>query len=335
MKSDKNINLNMAISKILKKNKYAKNFYKYRKNTEIRDLMELNEKEIDNYTFLLKMTNDYKKRYDTKEKEPLIIRNPDINYTLSREFFEEVYNDIKIVDFIKNEYIPLTSIILESEKQTNSFKLEQLKNLLYIVSIEKYTNFNDKIECELNNIKFGYGKENQIINCLNYEEVKNDEIQLYIKLIKSFIMQDIDFNELVTNYIEDYLRNRVSIELIVDCLKVIGISKKMDESILNQIYCFYLVMVTKNQTTKKQAIELIDIFSNTKYEDKILKNIEILSTDCTYDIARKILENLKMYDYKKIISILNILKENMNINIRTMTENYENNICNKKKLKDK
>ena len=326
--ADKNVNLNMAIAKILQKNINEEKFKKYREKPAIKELLLFEKEVIDNYSFLSKMIENYKDVYIEKEKKPNIIRISDINYILSREFFIDVCNDEKIVKLIEDEYISLVGNILESEKQTNTFKLKQLKNLLYISSIDKYKKNNNKIREILKKIKFGFGRENEIINAINYEEVKDSELETYINLINLFMNQESDFAEAITIYIEEFLENNISLETIIDFFEVIGKSKKDNENVLNQIYSLYLVIVSKDYLSKIQVMDLLRIFVNTKFENKILKRIELMSVGCTYDIAKKILQNLREYDYEKIIPILNNLKRNMNINVRMLTENYEKNICN-------
>ena len=114
--ADKNVNLNMAIAKILQKNINEEKFKKYREKPAIKELLLFEKEVIDNYSFLSKMIEDYKDVYIEKEKKPNIIRISDINYILSREFFIDVCNDEKIVKLIEDEYISLVGNILESEK---------------------------------------------------------------------------------------------------------------------------------------------------------------------------------------------------------------------------
>lgn len=323
------VNLNMSIAKILNKGKYAIKFYKYKKNTNIKELMTFDKDISNNYVFLDKMISDYHKRYNEKEKTPQVVISYDISYILSRKYFKEVSKDKSIVSLLEEKYLPLISNILESKNQTNKFKLEQLKNLLYISSIKDYIFMKDTIIEIVKNTKYGNGNENQFINCLNYEEASNYEIDLYVDIINSFLNDDRNLNDLITTCFENQFNNKNSLSLITNCLKVIGDSKRDNEFILNQIYCFYISVSGIDYLSKLEVIELLSVFANTKFESIALKILENLSLNCTLDTAKKIINIISEYESDVTNKIVITLKENDNINVRNMVKKYEN------KLKDK
>lgn len=317
------VNLNLSIAKILNKGKYTKKFDKYKKDLKIKELMTFDKDISDDYKFLEKMISDYEKRYNEKEKNPQVVVGYDVSYILSREYFENAFKNNEIIALIEGRYLPLILKIFESEKQTNSFKLEQLKNLLYISSVDNYIFMRDKIVNIINKIRYGFGKENQFINCFNYVETNNYEIDLYVDFINSLLNDDTNLNNTITICFENYFNNKISLPLIIDCLKVVGFTKKRDEVILNQIYCFYISVSEKEYISKLETIDLLIVFANTKYEIKILKILEKFSVNCTFDMSKKIINIIREYDINKTNKILDNLKGNENINVRLMVKNYE------------
>ena len=322
LNASKNANLNLSIAKILNKGKYTTKFYKYKKDLKIKELMTFDEDIGDDYIFLEKMICDYEKRYNEKEKNTQVVVNYDVSYRLSRKYFEKIIKNNEIIALIEEIYLPLILNIFESEKQTNSFKLEQLKNLLYISSVNNYVFMRDKIINIISKMRYGFGKETQFINYFNYVETNKYEIDLYVDFINSLLKEDTNINNIITICFENYFNNEISLSLIVDCLKVIGTTKKMDEVILNQIYCFYLSVSKENYKSKVETIELLSVFADTKYEIKILNILEKLSINCTFDTAQKIINIMCEYDMSKINKILDNLKSNENINVRLMAKNY-------------
>lgn len=318
-----NVNLNMSIAKILNKGNYSTKFHKYKKNLTIKELMTLGNDINDDYTFFEKMINDYEKRYNEKETKPEVVVEYDVSYMLSRKYFENAFENNEIVSLIFERYLPLILNIFQSEKQTNRFKLEQLRNLLYISSIDNYKFIREKIVNIINNIKYGYGKENQFVNCLNYIEITNNEIDLYIDLINSLLNENGNISDTITICFEKYFDNKISLPLIIDCLKIIGFVKRTDEVILNQIYCFYISVSEKDYISKLEAINLLSIFSNTKYEEKALIILEKLSINCIFTTAQKIVNTICEYDINKVKRILDNLKSNENNNVRLMVKKYE------------
>lgn len=317
------VNLNMSIAKILIKGKYITKFYKYKNDAKIKELMTFEKDISDDYTFFEKMISDYEKRYNEKEKKPEVVVEYDISYRLSRKYFENAFKNHDIVTLIKERYLPLILNILESENQTNRFKLEQLKNLLYISSVDNYAFMKDKIVNIIRSMKYGFGKENQFVNCLNYIETTNCEIDLYIELINSLFKEDKNLYNIITMCFENYFDNKISLPLIIDCLKVVGFVKKTDEVILNQIYCFYISVSEKDYISKLETINLLSIYADTKYENKILNRLEKLSINCTFNTAQKIINIICEYDINKVNKILDNLKSNENINVRLMVKKYE------------
>lgn len=72
-----------------------------------------------------------------------------------------------------------------------------------------------------------------------------------------------------------------------------------------------------------EKLELLNVFFNTKYEDKAIKILERYSRKCTYGVAKKIINIIQKYDNYKIKSILENLKENEDFNVRLMVKNYK------------
>lgn len=321
--TSKYVDLKFSIANILNKNKYARKFYKYKKNLAVKELISFEKEISENYTFLKKMIEDYDKWYKEKEEKPEIVVAYDVSYLLSRRFFIQVFENQNIVNLIKEVYLPLVSRILESEKQTNTFKIEQLKNLLYISSIEDYKFMKESINNIISKINYGYGKESTFCNCFNYTEISNYEIDLYIKLISAFLKEDTDFNDIVTQCYEDNFYDKISIELISNCLKVIGDSQKDNKLILNQIYCFYIAVSENDYIYKLKTIDLLSIFSNTNFEQKTIELLEKYSLNCSFDIAKKILNIIREFDSEKTIRILTNLKAHNNFNVRTIAKNYK------------
>ena len=269
------------------------------------------------------MISDYEKRYNEKEAKPEVVVEYDVSYRLSRKYFENVFENKNIVSLIEERYLPLILNIFQSENQTNHFKLEQFKNLLYISSVDNYAFMKDKIINIIKSMKYGFGKENQFVNCLNYIETTNYEIDLYIDLINSLLKEDKDLYTIITICFENYFDNKISLPLIIDCLKVVGFVKKTDEVILNQIYCFYISVCEKDYISKLETINLLSIFADTKYENKVLNILEKFSLNCTFNMAQKIINTICEYDINKVNKILDNLKNNENINVRLMVRKYE------------
>lgn len=317
------VNLNMSIAKILNKGKYITKFYKYKKDLKIKELITFEKDISDDYAFFEKMISDYEKRYNEKEAKPEVVVEYDVSYRLSRKYFENVFENKNIVSLIEERYLPLILNIFQSENQTNRFKLEQLKNLLYISSVDNYAFMKGKIVNIIKNMKYGFGKENQFVNCLNYIETTNYEIDLYIDLIKSLLKEDKDLYTIITICFENYFDNKISLPLIIDCLKVVGFVKKTDEVILNQIYCFYISVSEKDYVSKLETINLLSLFADTKYENKVLNILEKFSVSCTFNMAQKIINTICEYDINKVNKILDNLKNNENINVRLMVKKYE------------
>lgn len=322
--TSKYVDLKFSIANILNKNKNARRFYKYKKNLAVKELISFEKEISENYTFFNKMIEDYEKWYKEKEEEPKVVIEHDVSYILSRNFFIQVFENKKIVNLIKDVYLPLALRILESEKQTNTFKLEQLKNLLYLSSIGDYKFLKENINNIISKINYGYGKESSFCNCFNYREISNYEIDLYINLITLFLNKDENFNDIITQCYEDNFYNKISLELISNCLKIIGCSQKDNELILNQIYCFYIAVSEKDYTNKLKTIDLLSIFSDTKFERKSIELLEKYSLNCSFDIAKRILNIIREYDSRKIINILTNLKVHKNFNVRIIAKNYEN-----------
>lgn len=317
------VNLNVSIAKILNNSKCSIRFKKYKKDSKVKKLMEFDKNMCDDFKFLEEMIDDYEKRYYQKEKNPQIIIEYSTIYRLSIKYFVDSSKNEKIIGLIEERYLPLILKIVESENQTNNFKIEQLKNLLYISSIDDYSYMQDEIINIINRIKFGFGKENQFINTNNYIEANEYEIKLYVILINSLIKEENNLNSIIITFFEKYLDNKISTTSIIECLKTIGNIKKYDECVINQIYCFYIYISEKKCVSDLEKLELLNVFFDTKYEAKAIKILERYSRKCTYGVAKKIINIIQKYDNYKTKSILENLKENDNFNVRLLVKNYK------------
>ena len=322
-KKSEDINLNMSIAKILRKGLYTTKFTKYINDKKIMELISFEDDLQNNNQFLINMINDYNIRYEQKEKETNTVYCYNNSYSLSREYFIEMSSNEQSVSLIKDSYLSLVEKVLNSENQTNTYKLIQLKNLLLISSIEYYSCLKKEILSILNNMKYGKGKESRFINCFNYEEVDNIEIDFFKDTIKAFLNDYIDLNKIITMCFENNFNSKVSLPSVVYCLKIIGNSNKEDELILNNIYYFYIGTSQTDSSMKLEMMSLLNIFSNTKFEQEALEIIEKFSVNCTFEVAKKIINIISEFDFEKTIIILKNLKESNNYNIRKMVYNFE------------
>lgn len=316
-------NLNYSITKILSKNPNEFTFSKYKNDPNILDLMEFNEKIKDNYAFLDEMIKNYQKRYEEKEQQPDTVKADNISYILNRKYYYEISKDKNILTLINDKYFPLIHNILVSENQTNEFKLEQLTNLLYMSSVDELSFLKEKILELVNNTHYGKGGESKFINCLDYKSISNDVIDLYVESIKSLLNVGMSLNEIIIICFENQSLEKVPLLDIANCIKTIGISNKKNEDILTKIYCFFIATYQKKYSNATELIEILEIFSNTQFEARVLQIMENISHDCTIEVAKELLIVIRNYDSNKTINILNNLKNNSNFAVRNMTIKYE------------
>ncbi len=201
--------------------------------------------------------------------------------------------------------------ITSLKNKTLDYKKINYNNFIYGF-YGKYLNDKDYTELEQSVLEY----------LRNIEKANVNLVPEIFKNIKASLLRTNRINEIMDSF-ENYFDNKISLPLIIDCLKVVGFTKKRDEVILNQIYCFYISVSEKDYISKLETIDLLSVFANTKYEIKILKILEIFSVNCTFDMAKKVINIIREYDINKTNRILDNLKGNENINVRLMVKNYE------------
>ena len=309
------------------------NIKKYKPEIKDYDDILLKEKSFENIVYNLEENKNiedafkyiieiYKERYEERENRPGVIVGYATEYYLERSFFlEEVYYK-KTRNIIIKEYIPLVKSILSSKNQFIKEKIKNIKTLSYILLVEKDEKIKEEIQEIIENSElFQYNKSFVESNEKTIDDLENNI------LMGNYITGNINFNQLISKYLEKILIDKGQIEEILNCIKIARLKSEKNEKFDYKLlfYIFLYAYKENDIDIRNELIEMADIFIDTDCEEEIIKKLYDYSADLSYDesvgylkLLRKI-PKTKIYLYKDVIERL---KNNPNYNIRIMVEKY-------------
>lgn len=323
VKDKDNINISYAIINIKEHKPEIKDY----------DNILLKEKSFENIIYNLEEDNNieealksiieiYKERYEERERKPGLIVGYGTEYYIERSFFlEDVYYK-KTRDIVIKDYIPLVKLIISSKNQFIREKIKNIKGLCYILLVEKDTKIREEIhqiieKCEISEYKKSFMESRE----KTIEDLKNN------LLMENYIAGKIEFNELISKYLESILIDKGQIEEIIECIKLARLKLEPKEEFDYKLFFYFFLYAYKENDIeiRNELIEMTDIFIGTKCEKEIIEVLYDYSDNLSYEesvgylkLLRKI-PKTKIHLYK---GILEKLRNNPNYNIRVMVNKY-------------
>ena len=315
---DSNLDLNSVIVKILRNNKNARGFKKYYSRDRVKKDLQF-YKDDNNYEFVEKVYNYLNNRYQEKESNPSVYRSSEYFITLTRQFLIEVRDEEKILSFIKEKIFNIIEKILLSLNQSNDLKIEALRILIALSSIQEYAFLEERIIEIVNNTKCSLEVIKEYINCPY--EFKVDDIN--VEIAKKAIMINYGKVEDMMFFFENIYNKMIKSNILIFCLIIISYSCKNKSLIIDDIYKLHLIIINSDIFSKEEKLYLLKAFIDSKYEDYALDTLNTYSISCTYEEAKDIKELLEYFDKDKSKKVKENILKNNNYLIRNVFNDYD------------